>query len=255
MKREKFERPFIPEDGNNVPVHSPLIPTPMVPYYCENNRGIAVYTRVNPEVIKRYLENTPFEYVDNTVMVYIQDFTNTDKISFWDCGVVCTAKYKDIYGGYFLYEYEDQDYSIAAGREMWGYPKKFAEVDLVEHTDKIVGTAVKDGVEIIRIELNKKDICNSKVPDAKFAPHLLLHTVPNGDRPGIFSQRVMGRDTSPDFKCRISKTYNATLSMRPVTNDALDELASGEIICGTYTVGEYFASEENGWAKVLGTVI
>lgn len=252
---KKFERPFIPEAGNNVPVHSPLIPSPMVPYQCENNRGIFVYTKVSPEVIKKYLANTPFEYVDNTVMVYIQDFTNTDRCGFWDCGVVCTAKYKDVYGGYFLYEYEDVDYSIAAGRELWGYPKKYADINLVEHTDKIVGTAVKDGIEIIRIELDKKDICDAQKPSSKFAPHLLLHTVPNGDKPGIFSQRVMSRDTSPDFKERISKVYNASMNLRPVTNDALDELASGEIICGVYTVGEYFATEENGWAKVLDTII
>jgi len=253
MKR--FERPYEVEDGNNVPVHSPLIPTPFVPYQCSNNRAVAVYSKVDPEVIKKYLEKTPFEYVDNTVMFYIQDFTNTDRCSFWDCGVVVSAKYKDIYGGYFIYEYENEDYAIAAGRELWGYPKKYAEINLVEHTDKIVATAVKNGIEIIRMELDKNTLCTDQKPDTKLIPHLLLHTVPNGNKPGIFSQRVMSRDTSPDFKTRVCKPMKATLSLRPVVNDALDEFASAEIICGTYTVGEYFASEENGWAKVLDTLI
>lgn len=253
MKR--FERPFEVEGGNNVPIHSPLIPTPFAPYQCANNRGVTVYGEVNPEIIKKYLQNTPFEYVDNIVMFYVQDFTNTDRCSFWDCGIVCTAKYKDIYGGYFLYEYEDQDYAIAAGRELWGYPKKYADINLIEHTDKIVATAVKNGIEILRIELDKKAKYNLPKPDSKFTPHLLLHTIPNCDGPGIFSQRVLSRDTSPDFITRELEIYEATLSLRPINNDALDELATAEIICGMYTVGEYFATEKNGWAKVLDTLI
>ena len=54
-----------------------------------------------------------------------------------------------------MFEYEDKDYSIAAGRELWGYPKKYAKINLVEHTDKYVATAVKNGTEIIRMELDK----------------------------------------------------------------------------------------------------
>jgi len=250
-----MEKNFKVEDGNNVPVHSPLFPTPFVPYKCSNNRTVTVYAKVREEVARKYLEGTPFEYVDNTAMFYIQDFTNTDKCSFWDCGIVISAKYKDIYGGYFVYEYENEDYAIAAGRELWGYPKKYAEINMIEHTDKIVATAIKNGREIIRIELDKTNEIESNKPDTKFLPHLLLHTVPNGDGPGIYSQRILARDTSPDFKTREFKTYKATLTLRPVVNDALDNFATAEIICGTYTVGEYFATEENGWAKVIDTII
>lgn len=250
-----MKRPYVVQNGNNVPIHAPLIPSPFVPYQCPNNRSVTVFGRIDPEIIKKYLEPTPFDYVDNVIMVYIQDFTNTDRCSFWDCGIVVSAKYKDVVGGYFLFEYEDQDYSIAAGRELWGYPKKYADINLVEHTDKYVATAVKNGREIIRMELDKKEKCNVQQPDTKFLPHLLLHCVPNGDKPGLFSKRVMARDTSPDFKTRISKVYNATLTLRCVGEDALDEFAPVEIICGTFKEGEYFATEENGWAKVLETLI
>ena len=114
-----MKRPYAIQNGNNVPLSSPLIPTPFVPYQCADCRHVNVFCRAEPDLIKKYLENTPFEYAGNTVLIYISDFTNTDVCPFWDCGIVIQAKYKDIVGGYFLFEYEDQDYSIAAGRELW----------------------------------------------------------------------------------------------------------------------------------------
>ena len=71
-------RPFIPQtNGNNVPVQRPLIPTPFVPYKCKNCRHVNIFAKADPEIIKKYLEPTPFEYVDNTILLYISDFKNT----------------------------------------------------------------------------------------------------------------------------------------------------------------------------------
>lgn len=250
-----MKRPFIIEKGNNVPVHSPLIPTPFVPYQCPNCRHLNVYGKVEPQLVKKYLKNTPFEYVDNTVLLYISDFTNTDVCSFWDCGVVIPARYKDVVGGYFIFEYEDQDYSIAAGRELWGYPKKYADISMTETSNMLLATAVKNGREIMRLELDLTLPYKGKLIETKFTPHLLLPTVPNGDKPGIFSQRVMARDTSPDFKTRKLENYEAKVNLRHAFGDPLDEFASMDVLYGTFQKGEYFATEEHGWAKVLDVII
>jgi acetoacetate decarboxylase len=253
-----MKRPYVvPKDGNSIPVQSPLI-RPMGSkylYQCPDNKTLTVYAKIDPDVIKKYLEPTPFEYVDNAFMVYISDFTNADIGPFWDCGVVIPAKYKNVTGGHFLFEYENQDYSIVAGRELWGYPKKYAEVNMVETMDRLIATAVKNGREIIRLELDLKNKCDAQVPDTKFVPHLMLHTIPNADGPGIFSQRVLSRDTSPDFKTRVFRTCNAKMTLRHGGEDPLDEFSPAKIICGTYTTGEYFATKENGWAKVLDTIV
>ena len=250
-----MKRPYAIQNGNNVPLSSPLIPTPFVPYQCADCRHVNVFCRAEPDLIKKYLENTPFEYAGNTVLIYISDFTNIDVCPFWDCGIVIQAKYKDIVGGYFLFEYEDQDYSIAAGRELWGYPKKYADISMVEESNKVTAKAIKNGRETIRLELDLTAEYMGALSSAPFVPHLLLHTVPNGDKPGIFSQRVMTRDTTPDFQTRTIKSYEAKICLRNVGVDPLDEFASMEVLYGTYQVGEYFATEENGWAKVIDTII
>src|SRR5699024_11750381 len=59
-------------------------------------------------------------------------FSNTDKVSYMDCAFVVPIKYEDKLGGYYFYEYENDDRAIAAGRDLWGYPKKYADIELVE---------------------------------------------------------------------------------------------------------------------------
>ncbi len=254
-------RPYVvPMDGNNVPVQRPLIPSPFVPYQCKNCRHVNVFAKVEPELIKKYLAPTPFEYVDNTILVYISDFKNTDShngsnYGFWDAGLVIPGRYKDTVGGVFLFEYEDVDFSIAAGRELWGYPKKYADVSMAESLDRVVCSAKKDGIEIIHLELDLSSECTVKKPDTKFAPHLLLHTFPNDIGPGILYQRVIGRDTNPDFVTKYLKTCNASMVLKNCGADPLDEFASAEVICGTFQKGDYFATEENGWSFYLGTTV
>jgi acetoacetate decarboxylase len=78
---------------------------------------------------------TPFKYVSDIVYAYVADYTNSDcndgcNYGFYDTGLVIPVEYKGRVGVHVLYEYEDQDYAIAAGREMWGYPKKYAKCNL-----------------------------------------------------------------------------------------------------------------------------
>jgi acetoacetate decarboxylase len=53
-------------------------------------------------------------------------------------------------GVYFCYDYVDTDVAQAAGREIWGYPRKRAEISLDWKKDTLVGMAKRDGVTILK---------------------------------------------------------------------------------------------------------
>ncbi|WP_221566693.1 acetoacetate decarboxylase family protein [Alkalihalobacillus sp. TS-13] len=236
--------------GNNVPIQSPLFPDPFVPYECKNNRTITAVCRTDEAIIKKYLEQTPFEYVDNTYTVTIADFGNCNKGSFLDCAIVIPAKYKDIVGGHYLFEYENEDFAIAAGRELWGYPKKYAELSLEEIDGKVIASAVKAGKEIIRLEFD----LNSEIehiPEIKLTPHLNLHTVPNPTGKGILYQNVIARDTTPDFQLKSTQQGKITVKLGGDKSTPLEDLKPHEVLGGTYTVGDFYATEENGWGKII----
>lgn len=239
------------KQGSNVPVQSPLIPDPFVPYQCKNNRTITALARVDKEVLIKYLAPTPFEYVDNIIAITISDFGNCDKGSFLDCAVVVPAKYNDVIGGHYLFEYENEDFAIAAGRELWGYPKKYAELYLEEREDKVVAKAIKKGKEIISLEFDRKSE-EVSLPTPTLTPHLNLQTVPHPEGKGILYQNVIARDTTPDFEMKFEENGSIQVKLGGDPTTPLEDFSSLEVLGGTYKVGDFYATEENGWGKIIG---
>lgn len=241
-------------EANNMPLHAPLIPSPFVPYECPDNRTLFALCRGNAEQIQQFLEYTPFEYVDNRLLISISDFSNCNKVPFMDCAIVVPVKYQDQYGGYYLFEYEDNDAAIAAGRDLWGYPKKYAHIQLEEDDGVIKGIAKRANQTIIEIE------CNLNQPIPAFAqpqvtPHLNLRAIPKPDGPGIEKLQVIARDTSPDFEKHSEQYGQTTVRIKGLSTDPIDRLEPFEVIGGGLTIGHFYATEENGWGKVLDNLM
>src|SRR5699024_6672401 len=183
---------FKVQKGNNMPIQSPLIPDPVVPYACSESKTLFAVCEADEVIIKKYLEATPFEYVNNKMMVYVNDFTKSEKLPYMDAGIIIQARYKDVVGGYYIFEYEDDDAAIATGRELWGYPKKLGHKTLERKGNKIKGTASRRGIKLMELELNL-DSDMKDIPRLDLFPHLNIHTIPKPDGPGIFSQRIIAR--------------------------------------------------------------
>jgi acetoacetate decarboxylase len=245
---------FTVKCGNNMPIQSPLIPDPLVPYECKNNRTLFAVCKGGKNQIDRYLVPTPFESVSELFVVSISDFTNCKKLPFMDCGIIFPVKYKNIIGGYYMFEYENDDSAIAAGRELWGYPKKFASISLSENEKIITGTVIRKGVKIVEVRCDFSKTVDD-VPKLKITPHLNIHSIPNADGPGTFSKRIISRDTSPDFKLISEKYGMSEVQLNGIPTDPLNELEPQEVLGGGLMVGDYLASEKNGWGNVIDILI
>ncbi|MGQ4911758.1 MAG: acetoacetate decarboxylase family protein [Candidatus Thorarchaeota archaeon] len=60
-------------------------------------------------------------------------------------------------GVHFAYNYVDTDVALAAGREIWGYPRKMADISLEMKGDTITGSAVRDGTTLLRATCRLED--------------------------------------------------------------------------------------------------
>lgn len=251
-----MKRPYEVQNGFCIPIQSPFYRSPFVPHQCTNRRSVSVWVEVKEEMIKKYLAPTPFTYVTNLMNISISDYSNADGfMGYFDCNISFPVKYKDIQGAYTMFAYASEDFAIWSGRDLWGYPREYADIDLVEGVDKVVATAKKFGSEFIRIEFDAHKPAQGEEPTVPLKPDLQLHVVPNCDGPGVFLKRVMMRDTSPDYVGRIHKLGEASLTLRCDGRNPLDEFSDGKIVCATYDCGEFYATEENGWGKVLDVII
>ncbi|MBT5416130.1 MAG: acetoacetate decarboxylase family protein [Rhodospirillaceae bacterium] len=242
------EQGYRVQSGNNMPIQAPLIPDPFVPYHCPHNANLMVVCRTDKAVLEKYLAPTPFEAIDDRYVVYASDFSRCDKTPFMDTGIIVPVRWGKRTGGYFLFEYENNDSAIAAGRDLWGYPKKYAEILFEESEAAVRSRTVRKGETIMELR------CNLTRP-AEFepvvtTPHLNIHIQPGPDG-RILNKRIIERDTSPDFALESECKAMAEVSLRGLSSDPLHELQPQEVLGASFVVGHFHATEENGWGRTV----
>lgn len=236
------------QNGNNMPIQAPLIPDPFVPYRCPGNWTLNVVCRAPEGILEKYLAPSPFAPIDDRFVIYVSDFMNCDKIPFHDGGIIVPVRFDEYTGGNFLFEYEDNDAAIAAGRDLWGYPKKYGSFEKSVSDSKVSATITRHGVELVHIECDLTQPID--VPDVVTMPHLNMHVQPGPDGK-VLNRRVIARDTSPDFEQTSHRTGKASARLASLPQDPLGELGPVEVLGGSFTMGNYLASEENGWGRTI----
>jgi acetoacetate decarboxylase len=239
--------------GNNVPVQSPLIFQPVLPYGCPDQKTLFVVCRGDEKAIRELLAPTPFEYVEDRFIVSVTDSSNQTRGALLDASIIVPVRYGDLLGGHYLFEYESRDSAIAGGRELWGYPKKYAKMVVELEGDTLHGFAFRQGKTLIVLEVN----LDEKLPEVEMpsiTPHLQYRVFPAPDGPGSSLRQILLRDTSPDFVLK-KKTFGAArVTLRGLPTDPLDKLQPVEVLGGGLIVGDFSATEKNGWARVVDTL-
>lgn len=244
--------PPIPlQNGNNMPLQAPLIPDPFVPYECPDNRSLNAICQGDPTILGQYLVNTPFTLNGDRFLLYVSDFTNCRKAPFMDAGIVIPVRFGEHEGGYFLFEYEDNDAAIAAGRDLWGYPKKFGTITLEEEEGGVTARVVRHGVPLISIACRFEGI---EAEPLKITPHLNIHIQPAPDGT-ILNKRVIARDTSPDFRLASCRWGSAEVLLGSLPTDPISPLGPMRVLAANYTVGDFFATNENGWGRTIAELV
>jgi acetoacetate decarboxylase len=64
---------------------------------------------------------------------------------------------QDEVGVFFSHNYADTDVAITSGREIWGYPRKRADISMKWKGDLLTATVVRDGVTIMKASCNFVD--------------------------------------------------------------------------------------------------
>jgi acetoacetate decarboxylase len=236
-------------ESYNTPAHAPMFPDPFVPYESPDYVSLYAVAEVNEEEVRRILAFTPYEYVSNKVVISITDFSKCNKVPYMDAAIVVPVKYGDIYGGYYIYEYENNDAAIAAGRELWGYPKKYAKISLTEENNILTGKVEKNGNVFLQITGEKAEGLPG-VEEPKTTPHLLMKTIPHpSGKPS--TRQIIERDTTSDFVLKEKRKVDVTLTVQSTEREPLELLKPLKILGGGLVKGDFYATEENGWGKIL----
>jgi acetoacetate decarboxylase len=110
--------------------------------------------RTDPDVVQTILPKPLVPADEPLGWVFVARYPETNfGLSYSEGALFVRAVYKGEPGWYCLALPVDNDMAMVAGRETVGFPKKMAEKITLERTDNyVMGSVVRRGVELVRIE-------------------------------------------------------------------------------------------------------
>jgi acetoacetate decarboxylase len=166
-------------------------------------------------------------------------------------------------GGHPIMEFENLNRLVMGGREKWGYPKLYADISFADTPDGGVEVVVTMGSHKV-IEMSwhpgEAPAPAEPAPAIKLVPHFTLRTLPSPSSPGMSFAEVLARDTSPDSKLKEQNAGKGSIKFNAWPQNEWDHtrlggLAVKEIVSANRTVLDWYATEENGWARLVDRLI
>jgi len=234
-----------------------------VPARCPRLPTIAFDCRVEGSWLEDNMRNTPFTLVDDRVMITGSDFGNHSSFPFRDVLFIAPVEYKGIRGGHPFLEFENSNRAVIGGREKWGYPKLYADIDFVRSGDGAVRVTVTMGgrrIANLGWYPDHAPAERSVAPPLKLWPHLLLRMLPDASREGMGFVEVLRRDTSDDLVVLEQTAGRGELSFGPMPEPEIDycnlaNLRIKEIVSAQLIVADWVSSETNGWARLVDRLL
>jgi acetoacetate decarboxylase len=142
------------KEGTSTPLLSPLYPGP--PYHYVDAKLFLALFNPTEESIRKLLPSPlrPSQMPLAGLLFAEQPCKETG--TFMESGMLVQCMFDnpetkvEEVGVYFCYNYVDSDIAQAAGREIWGYPRKRAEISLNWKKDTLTATTKRDGITLLK---------------------------------------------------------------------------------------------------------
>src|SRR5215207_6979144 len=164
-----------------MPLTSPAYPPG--PYRLVNREFLIITYRTDPDALAEVIP-APLEMTDPIVKFeFIRMPDSTGFGDYTEAGQVIPVRYGQQLGGYVHAMFLDCEPPIAAGREIWGFPKKLASPEMRIEKDTI-GGILRYGpvpVALATMGFKHRPLPHDKVLEALTEPNFLLKISPHVD--------------------------------------------------------------------------
>lgn len=136
------------EWGYTNPIVSPLYGRP--PLVWKDMRVQLVVYETDIENVRRVIP-APLEARTNKIITWVSEFElGTTQGAFKEMAIYVQVKFGDIEGDYEPFLYVNTTLPLTAGREIWGYQKKLAEIELFHDQEAVRGQVNRLGHQILK---------------------------------------------------------------------------------------------------------
>jgi acetoacetate decarboxylase len=156
------------------------------PYQFRNREFLIIEYETDMDAVRAVVPE-PLEPLRSTVKYEFIKMPDSDGFgSYQESGQVIPVKYKEKSGNYVHSMYLDDLSPIVGGREIWGFPKKYAQPDMhVDNASKdcYIGVLKYGELEVARATMAYKwqQLGNEPLREAMLAPNYLIKVIPDVD--------------------------------------------------------------------------
>jgi acetoacetate decarboxylase len=226
--------PFDPTQISNTPFGAPLVPE--LPLRMRRTEILSVVYRSDREAADALIPS-PLRLASDLVLVHVYRMHDSD----W-FGVYCESAFQlpvelpdgtpAVYSPFLVLE---SDGGVAAGRELYGQPKKHGQVSLAPDGDLLVGRVVRNGIDVATATMVwKQRAARAGALDgliAGAATNVNLRVLPEGD--DGFRRELVSR-TLTDVVEHEAWEGPATLELRPNAQVPVHLLPVREVVLGLH---------------------
>lgn len=181
-------------EAYSIPTIAPLYPS--IPYEYDTE-GILIGYEITSEVADDVLP-APFEVPDapQCMLWNVTHYRSSGLGSYNELIVSVTADYDGETVSYSPYMFLDEEVPICAGREIWGYPKKQAAIEIEGDRNMHTARHQRGGVTVLEAIMQQKryvepDDMPIGIPESKLAAWKRIPSAPQDEPPAV-DRIVMG---------------------------------------------------------------
>jgi acetoacetate decarboxylase len=224
QKNTNTDEKQVREDFIPSPIFSP--PYPPLPHHFSDIHFIQILCRAPEGAIKRAIMPPMEPAGDGKTFVLLLGWTpDVEKQGYnvHEIAINAPVKWADKVGNTTLIEYIDSDMGLLAGREIYGWPKKMADITWTQ-TDtgwKITAKKLKDQGSIPLMEIEYT--ISESTPEVEWpdmGPTLLVRRIPNASptTPAFFQMVCVGCNM-PENGAPLEPATSGPLATSPGSND------------------------------------
>jgi acetoacetate decarboxylase len=199
-----------------------------------NTEILTTVYRTDREAAERLLP-APLELLGDLVLVHLYRMHDADVFgSYGESAVHLPARHAPsrTVGAYSPFLFVESDAAIAAGREIYGQPKKQGEIELRTDGDALVGRLSRRGAEVFTVTTRLRQ--TAATPEdlerhASFRTNLNLKVVPAVDGSGAAIRQLTAREFA-DVTIHEVWRAPATVEIQPNDEAPLHLLPAGEVL-------------------------
>ncbi len=220
--------------GYCMPTLSPLYPEPPITF--TDNDMISVLFRSSPATLRALVPAPLLPNPDNLAFVYIGNL-NIDsplKGKYKEAGLGIPVLFNGKPGNFFAVLYLDSTPAIAAGREIWGWPKKDAAITYTVDGGEIRASVTREGVTLVSVSVQAVQPVKP-IPSGHQFPAINLKIIPSVEKNGPPAVLQLTSTPTVAEKKKLARG-TATLTFQSSPSDELGKINIVEIISGEHSI-------------------